>query len=141
VTVPAKTQKTEKINAALLRAIARGGVNSGAIDPREKTEAEVARYVFAHATSILDHLEDPNFALNVTLDHSDALLRGARAYTRRKKPELACLLYATWFEHWINHLMSVVVVRDRGFTKKMATQIIRDVSLKGKRLLEAVLRT
>ena len=34
------------------------------------------------------------------------ILQEARVYARAEHPEIAVLVYATWFEHWINGLMS-----------------------------------
>jgi hypothetical protein len=68
--------------------------------------------------------------IDVTLDHTGKLLRLTRQFAKRREPNVAILLAATWIEHWVNGL-----VLERCSKLKLTTtehnRMLRDVGQRG----------
>ena len=69
--------------------------------------------------------------LSVTVDHRDKILIEADTFFKRKEYELSKIMYAMFFEHSLNGLISNYCSRKR-FDEKTKVDIIRSVDLQGK---------
>ena len=72
-----------------------------------------------------------NINIRMVLDHRETIAKEARRLNRNEEFFLSCLLYATWFEHWVNGLISNLARRKR-LSQEMIVQIIRDTPFRGK---------
>jgi hypothetical protein len=98
----------------------------GALDPAGKTNEQVKKELNALA---LDFVQSAPHRFIV--DHRAHLLAHARQFVRLEEYDLALLVYATWFEHWINALFDNRAWR-RGLTSKDVHLCIRQISLHAK---------
>ena len=85
----------------LVRTIYESLIADGFVDPEGKTDEELHRELARAARALTTQEIIPEVP-----DLRPTILSEARAYARGTDPEIAILLYATWFEHWINGLMS-----------------------------------
>ena len=97
-------------------------VKGDTIDIKDKNRNEIIMEIY----NIIDDLEFIS-----VIDYRDSILDEARKYYSEEKLELSYLLYATWFEHWINGVISILGLR-RNFNEKDVNDMIRNISLKGK---------
>jgi len=67
------------------------------------------------------------------IDHTGDLRALGREYVKKGKLWISVVMYATWVEHILNHLVSIGIMRRR-FSDETVKQVIRDVSLPGKLL-------
>lgn len=74
-------------------------------------------------------IEDMDFKF--VLDYKDNILEHARKFCMNNEIELSYLLYATWFEHWINEIISILAGR-KDLNDKEIYEIIRNISIRGK---------
>lgn len=74
-------------------------------------------------------IEDVEFRL--VIDYKDSLLKEARLHRKSGKSNISCLLYATWFEHWINEIISILCHR-KGLSEDEINELVRNVSFRGK---------
>jgi hypothetical protein len=107
-------------------------IQNGTISARGKTRDEV----YAEAMPFLrDFVKDEVTALSVTIDYRDSLLGLARETNSREEygtGGVACLLYATWFEHSLNLVLAANFTRDRDLSVEEVKQILRRGSLDDK---------
>ena len=75
----------------------------------------------------VEHADD----FNLIPDHTAALLREARAYRKAGRHELACVLYATWAEHFLNQLV-VTGAKRKGLSEEDGVKMIRNLSFESK---------
>ena len=101
-------------------------VRRGLIIPEGMTDDQLREEVF----SCIKREFDDDLVLFVR-DHTSTLLKRARNHRIEGDHYLACLLYATWAEHWLNGLISTVGER-RKLRPDEAAQIIRETPLRGK---------
>lgn len=101
-------------------------VRRGLVSPNGMTDDQLRDEVFACLRS---EFKDDNVLF--IRDHTPDLLKRARAYRTEGDCYLACLLYATWAEHWINGLISTVGER-RKLQPDETAQIIREAPLRAK---------
>jgi hypothetical protein len=47
------------------------------------------------------------------------------------EPELSCIFYATWFEHWLNQMIAIAG-RKAKLTSTEITQVIRESQFRAK---------
>ncbi|MGG2468705.1 hypothetical protein ACOV1W_13255 [Paraclostridium bifermentans] len=77
----------------------------------------------------LNLIEDMDFKF--VLDYKDTILDNARKFRMNNEIQLSYLLYATWFEHWINEMISILAGR-KDLNDKEIYEIIRNISIRGK---------
>jgi hypothetical protein len=92
-------------------------IRQGIIDPKGKTDEELRQEIIAWG----------KIGIQLISDHRPDLLRQARLFMKGGEVRLACLLYATWFEHWLNGVVSTLAER-KGLQDSEITQIIRDTN-------------
>jgi hypothetical protein len=78
---------------------------------------------------MLKLIKDAEF--NFVLDYKDSILKQARLFHSEGEIELSCVLYATWFEHWINEIISILGHR-KNLNENEINEIIRHISFRGK---------
>ena len=115
-------KELKKYEPLLVRKVVESLIKCGKININGMTNKEIA-------IEVLKLVEDTEF--NFILDYKDSLLEQARLYRSKGKNELSCLLYATWFEHWINEVISILCHR-KGLSESEVSEIIRKTSFRGK---------
>jgi hypothetical protein len=110
----------------LCRSLAENAIRSGLVDPRGKSEDQLK-------LELLECLRDEYLGRlgGFVLDHTTSILERARRFREDGDYYFACLLYATWAEHWLNGLISTAGQR-RKLQNDEVVQIIRDTPLRGK---------
>lgn len=94
------SKEGKKLAKTLANSIYRSLIAEGAIDPRGKTDQQIRSELSRYWQS-----NSPKIAITIAIDHTQMLLSEARTYARQGKSEFACLMYATWVEHWINGMI------------------------------------
>lgn len=118
----ARLEPEQEIVAAILEeAIRRGEIN-----PKGKSDEELRAEFLAYVKRATGPAE-----FEIIIDHTGTLLAEARAYRRASRFELACVLYATWVEHFLNQLIQLGAIR-RGLVEADAAEMIRGLSYRGK---------
>lgn len=124
---PKYKKQIMRLAPRVMRVFAENLIAHGTIDPRGKTEQELQREVFA----ILSRsTKGPPAPLRIALDYTQELLKEARRFADNEEGELACLFYATWFEHWSNRIISTIARRKK-ISEEEVSQIIRETPLRG----------
>lgn len=124
-----KTRPNNIISTAedvLIAAVFNSFIANGLLDPRNKTQDEID---LEFANLINENIEE--MCEYRTIDHSETLLEEARKFKKASKYEIACTLYATWFEHWINFIIKTQLCR-LNIADEEAIALIRDVNIKTK---------
>jgi len=85
----------------LIRVIFESFVADGLVNPEGKTDKQLLRELAKVSRNLVSQDTIPEIPIL-----KPTILQEARVYARAEHPEIAVLLYATWFEHWINGLMS-----------------------------------
>jgi hypothetical protein len=113
----------------ICRELAENVIRRGLVNPDGKTDDQLRSEIFACLRREFSNRNSDSIRL--VLDHTSALLSQARQFRNQEEYYLACLLYATWAEHWLNGLISTA-----GEWRKLCveeiTQIIRDTPLRSK---------
>lgn len=115
-------EEVEKFGPILKRKVIETFVKHGLLNINEMTDREIA-------VEMLKLIEDAEF--NFVLDYKDSILKQARIFYRDGEVELSCLLYATWFEHWINEIISILGHR-KNLNENEINEVIRHISFRGK---------
>ncbi|MBK9386029.1 MAG: hypothetical protein IPN34_14555 [Planctomycetes bacterium] len=103
-----------------------GLVAGGRLEPRGKTRRE-----FIHeCRQALSEWQEIHGA-PVSIDHTGSILADAQAEHSRGRLERAALLYATWFEHWTNGVVSSILQR-KSLSEESTIAIIRKTQLDDK---------
>lgn len=98
-------------------------IRDGIIITEGLTEEEVR----TAAREYLKEFLETDIEIVMTIDHKDTLLKEARNYASKNKEELSIVMYATWWEHWINGLIEIKT-REKNFTKKEYKQLISSIN-------------
>jgi hypothetical protein len=114
------------VGVPLVRGYVENAIWLRVIDPAGKDETQLRK-------DILDFLERLSKSSRFfwSIDHMGELLGEARRYARAGKAQMACLLYATWLEHWLNSLVADLA-RRRRFHDTEISALLRDVPYKAK---------
>jgi hypothetical protein len=116
-----------KAAVSLLNELVRSLVASGRISPKGKT----ADHLELEALEVLGRVRRAGGPIRFRVDYTPAILKHARSFVRSKRPELACVLYAIWFEHRINEILAQAAGR-RGIKDEDITQMIRRARFRDK---------
>lgn len=103
-------------------------VATGILELDGKSPAEI----FEEFRKVLDGFPEDSSFWDFAIDYTAALLREARRYRDSGESLLACLMYATWLEHWVNALITdwgprkgigeaerIAIIRESKFSAKM----------------------
>jgi hypothetical protein len=118
------------IHSVFTLAVADGRINAeGKSD--EELRQELVKLLSGYAKS-------PEIEILWIIDYRATVLQQDRLFYKNADSSnksgnyrLACLLYGTWFEHWLNRLIATAGKR-RGLNEDELTQIIRDTPFRGK---------
>ena len=101
-------------------------IQRGDIDPTGKSDAELHddfnRWILRLP---------PDITFLFTVDHRAKLLHLARRFREKDESYIACLLFATWTEPWINGVIATQCHRN-GVSEKDKASLIRSVQRAGK---------
>ncbi|NFG42067.1 hypothetical protein FC789_12895 [Clostridium botulinum] len=114
--------EVKKYGPLLKRKVIESFVKHGLLNVNEMTDREIL-------VETLKLIENTDFKF--ILDYKYSILKQARLFYREGNIELSYLLYATWFEHWINEIISVLGHR-KSLNENEINKIIRNVPLRGK---------
>jgi hypothetical protein len=117
----------DRLAEGLFQSILVSAVLDGRIDPSGKTFEEFRQ----EAVKILVPIAKGKVQLHWIDDHTPNILEEARSFARQEKYTFSCLLYATYFEHWLNHTISVLG-RRKNLSEGEITQIIRETQFRAK---------
>ncbi len=130
-----KTAALSKQDERIATDMARGMLNSiaqqlllaGIIEPLNKSDNEIRKEVNQY---VREHILPIEFPLYMTIDHTGDLLRNARRFRSERKRQLACLLFATWFEHMLNLIIGQLGkksgLNDAGVNEMLRSAQLRD---------------
>jgi hypothetical protein len=90
-------------------------VAQGLLDVKGKTKLQIWE-------EVISYVKQDEFS--ITVDYRSDLLRSARIFLPDRK-YIACILYATWLEHWINNLISFCLSSNK-FKRTEVTEVIRN---------------
>lgn len=123
---PQREKGLRKLGTLLCKETFRQWVENGWIDLEGKSDEEA----YVEVIKRMRRLTKNRPIMAVTIHH-EPLLRKARIAKAEGEQELACLLYATWFEHWVNHSVHRILLRKR-IDEDSINLILRDTSLRAK---------
>ena len=99
----ARKSKEQALLAKVIEsAVIESAVAYGHLDPRGKTSKEFARET---AKFLRQYVRQPT--LFGVVDHLEDILSQARNFRQDGAYHFACLMYATWFEHWVNSVIEI----------------------------------
>jgi len=87
---------------SVTRSILKEAILRGVIDPRGKSDNELAEAAGEYLSSWTE-----NSRIIVALDYRSKLLSHARQFFRSQDYQLSCLMFAIWTEHWVNGILDV----------------------------------
>lgn len=121
---PKLTRRHREFGRKFVNMLCRQFLEEGIVEPDGKTEEQVLK-------ELLDEVLkwSKQKPMMMSIDHKSGLLRQARQFAKSEKFAEAFLFYATWFEHWIN---GVLTRRLPKLSEDMRRQMLRDTNLKGK---------
>lgn len=122
-----KTRSGRALLESIVRSVVDGGVVSGKIDPRGKKPKQLAIEV----RDFLLRLKNSKIPLTASTDYRSTLLREARIQLAKGEHEFAFTLYATWLEHWANHLI-ISFGRRKKLPEKELRSIVRESPFRAK---------
>jgi hypothetical protein len=99
-------------------------IENGVIDPRGKTAIEIMREVRAYC-------ETREINWQSVIDHQEDLLRVATSLVEQGDKEAAVVLYATWIEHALNHIIHVASIRSK-LIDRHCEAVFRDTQIRAK---------
>jgi hypothetical protein len=113
-----------KVAEELLRNTAEQFIRDGTLDP-SKSPNELREETLTFLLGVISQ----RHPWHVSVDYRQTLLQEARLYAKRGYDNLSILMYATWFEHWTNHLVLWKLEPVKGLTAKDRKEILKSVSL------------
>jgi hypothetical protein len=117
-----KRMARELVESVLTSAVALGHVSVKG-KSAEQTMEEFRKYLS------IKRIRSSRFLF--AIDHTDTLRALGREFLKKGNLWIALVMYATWVEHTLNHLIFIGVQR-RGFNDVTVKRIIRDVPFYGK---------
>lgn len=123
-----KTKEGLKLAETLMHDLLTSAIEDGRIKAEGKSEVEIGR---DFALLLSSYVKSPDREILWTIDYRNTVLLQGRLFFKAGDYRLASLLYGTWFEHWLNWLISIVGKR-RGLHEDEITQLIRDAPFRGK---------
>lgn len=105
VVTEAKDKSDEHFSREVVLYVAEAFLESGHVKTQGRSDEEIARDLRA---AIREFVEDEDDPLMASIDFRDELLEEASRLLQSDKPLIACLLYATWLEHWLNAMIFTI---------------------------------
>jgi len=123
-----KTKEGRALQSYIINDLYRSSVKFGYLNPKGKTDQQIEEEFFQ---LLALQARQGNYPYTFSVDYKDDLLNQARINRRRMHYTIACLLYATWVEHWVNDIISIYGSRN-GLEDEDIIQIIRDTKFQAK---------
>lgn len=120
--------RLRKIGKFALHQIAENLLLGNHISTEGKTSEEIA---YELMKKIQAYISAGRFEFEISIDHTDRLLKEARKALQDDRLSISSLFYATYFEHKINHLV-VKASRRQKLPNVTIKQLLREVNLRGK---------
>lgn len=99
-------------------------VHSGKIDPRGKTREELL-------LALREFIQNHHIDWKISIDHRDHILVVADQLRTSGNSEEAIVLYATWIEHALNHIVQVTAQRSK-LSVRQNEAVLRDTQIRAK---------
>jgi hypothetical protein len=115
------------VRGELIPSVIEAGVLAGDIRLEGRTDEEIRNDIDEY----LDNITSGPAEHSVRIDYKVRLINEAQRYEASGDVELALMFYATWFEHWLNHMYierEPMVVLDR----EQIIRLIRETNLPSK---------
>ena len=124
----AMERESKRLGQALAQHYLYSLIAGGYIDPRGKSDDVLRDELKAYVQKAV---ESNALSKTLVISYDESLVIQARGFAKARSYEQACLFYATWFEHWINHLL-LVGPRSRLLSLDEIKLLIRDTGLRAK---------
>lgn len=111
----------------LFQSLLEQAVLEGKMDPRKKNREEFK----LEAIQYLKPLAKRKAELRWITNHIPDILKQARLFARLNQYNFSCLLYATYFEHWLNSTVATLAQR-KNLSEDEITQVIRETQFRAK---------
>lgn len=115
-------EKDREYGLAIIQKVVTTLVKYGLLDMNGKDRYEILG-------EVMELIDNTDFKF--VLDYKDSILKHARKFHKDNEIELSYLLYATWFEHWINEVI-LILASKKELSNKESNEIIRNISIRGK---------
>lgn len=115
----------------LLVGWAEGYVREGRLDVKGLTDEQIHGALMRLLKADVVDTDEEDCDPRPTISFGSSLLKEARRLEGRGQTDLAVMLYATWFEHWLNRMILSGVVK-RGMVEDAGRRIIRTSSVEAK---------
>jgi hypothetical protein len=115
-----------RVSEELVRCLLVSYIENGIINVFGKSDQEIFSVLHKIINSKVKKKE-----FNFGLDHMPDLLELARSFKKKRRPELSCLFYSTWIEHWINKVIMISCSRKK-LSGAAYKALVRECSLRGK---------
>lgn len=112
-----------KLAAELLEGFVVSAINSGKLNSQELNESNIIDIL----ENLIKGYKKNNIDFTICIDHTEMILNEAKNYKKNGNNELACLLYTTWIEHWINDVI-IYGANRKNLTGKDIQSIIRTLN-------------
>ncbi len=103
-------------------------MKDGVIDPHGKSDKQLRAELIEYFDGVI---KSGKYEFQLITVHHENILRQARHFVSLEQIQFAVVLYATWFEHWLNGMIASKRLKFK-LSINEAAEIIREVSLRGK---------
>jgi hypothetical protein len=122
------SKEWDRLSRAITRAAAEELIVTGQVQIDGRRPADIQAELYGKLEKAL---QNPGLVFAVRVDHSSNILRLARSLRTSGESELACLLFATWFEHFLNGVIRDALVR-RNFLDKEIERVLKETRFAAK---------
>lgn len=124
-----KTKEETKLLRAIGYETLKQALANQQIDPRGKTEKQFRIEAFQYLKRIRKYLNESQLLLVV--DFRNNILKEARRFRETEQAELSCILYSTWFEHWLNYII-IIISKRKKISEENLLQMLRETNFRSK---------
>lgn len=117
----------KQLAGEIVNSVAQSAIAYGEIHVEGLTDEEAREKVISYLIS----LKESEKEIVMRIDHKDALLQEARNFVANERYELALVIYATWWEHWLNGVLEVKLYK-KEIIEKEFKQVITSLNNKAK---------
>lgn len=116
-----------RLSKVVANKVFRAAAASGAISVEGRTREELLQDLI----DLVEGTPAESSLWEITIEHRSSLIQEARRYRDQDQPFFACLMYATWIEHWINGVIIDLASR-KGIDDGSKISIIRESNIRAK---------
>lgn len=122
-----ESEEEKELASGIVKSFIRSAIGYGAIDVKGLSDEEATKKIHEYLEEFVASGEE----INMVTDHKDTLLEEARNLVALKKIDLALVIYATWWEHWINGILEAKLHR-KDIVGKEFRQVITSLNNRAK---------